>query len=45
MQCPDCATANGAVCSTCEGDGTVPDWLANPEIQGEAAARSWGWRG
>ncbi len=41
MMCPDC---NGSGCTTCDGDGQVPDWLANPEINGEKAARSWGWQ-
>ena len=38
MTCPDC---NGNGCSTCGGDGTVPDWLADPNVNGEEAAKSW----
>ncbi|MDX8146413.1 hypothetical protein SK854_30165 [Lentzea sp. BCCO 10_0061] len=41
MQCPNCSTSTQATCSTCAGDGTVPDWLADPHINGESAARTW----
>lgn len=46
MVCPDCngdAVVRG--CATCEGDGTVPRWLQDPNVVGEEAARSWGWKG
>jgi len=41
MDCLDCP---GATCPTYGGEGTVPDWLADPAINGEAAARTWGWQ-
>lgn len=44
MVCPDCLGAPG-ICDTCEGDGTVPKWLQDPNVVGEEAARSWGWKG
>ena len=34
MGCPDC---RGAGCATCGRDGTVPAWLADPEVMGEHA--------
>ena len=34
MGCPDC---QGAGCATCGRDGTVPAWLADPEVIGEHA--------
>ncbi|WP_281353875.1 hypothetical protein [Amycolatopsis pithecellobii] len=34
MTCPDC---DGQGCTTCGGVGTVPDWLADPNITGESA--------
>lgn len=37
MTCSDC---NGNGCTTCGGDGTVPDWLADPKITGDAA-KTW----
>ena len=40
MTCPNCA---GDGCETCS-DGAVPAWLADPEVNGEEAAATWGWR-
>ena len=42
MECPECC---GDGCEVCGGGGVVPEWLADPEITGEEAARSWGWPG
>jgi hypothetical protein len=36
MTCPNC---NGKGCKICGGDGTVPDWLADPNIN--KAAKDW----
>lgn len=33
MTCPDC---DGNGCTTCGGAGTVPDWLADPNINKNA---------
>ncbi|WP_281360266.1 hypothetical protein [Lentzea indica] len=41
MQCPDCSTSTQPACSTCDGDGTVPNWLADPQVNGERAASTW----
>jgi hypothetical protein len=38
MTCPDC---DGKGCTTCGGDGTVPDWLTDSKIVGEQAAKTW----
>lgn len=38
MQCPNCP---GTDCVTCGGDGTVPDWLADPAVTGPDAASTW----
>lgn len=38
MECPDC---RGKGCATCAGDGTVPDWLTDPDVVGEETARTW----
>lgn len=42
MDCPNCPCPT---CTTCGGEGAVPDWLADPTINGPEAARTWGWRG
>jgi len=42
MTCPAC---NGSGCSTCGNDGKVPEWLKDPKVTGEKAARTWGWKG
>lgn len=39
MTCPDCP-GTGA-CVTCGGDGTGPDWLADPDTNGTDAAATW----
>ena len=38
MTCPDC---KGNGCKTCGGDGTVPGGLADSQVNGEAAAKTW----
>lgn len=47
IACPTCEgtgqTPGGPDCLTCAGDGVVPAWLVDPQVVGEAAARSWGW--
>lgn len=45
MPCPNCEGVAGLWCLTCSGDGTVPKWLQDPNVVGEDAARSWGWKG
>jgi hypothetical protein len=45
MPCPNCEGVASRWCQTCEGDGTVPKWLQDPNVVGEEAARSWGWKG
>lgn len=44
FECPDCF-GNGPGCETCGGEGEVPTWLKDPNINGEEAARAWGWNG
>jgi hypothetical protein len=34
MICPDCS---GKGCTTCGNDGTIPDWLADRDVNGSAA--------
>jgi hypothetical protein len=41
MQCPNCSATTQAACSTCGGDGTVPDWLADSQVNGDNAASTW----
>jgi len=38
MECPDCT---GCGCGTCGGDGQVPDWLADPNVNTPEAAATW----
>jgi hypothetical protein len=38
MQCPNCS---GQGCGTCGNEGTVPDWLADPNVNGSDAASTW----
>ncbi len=40
MMCPDCQ-GNDPTCVTCGNEATVPDWLADPDINGPAAADTW----
>ncbi|MGH3863840.1 hypothetical protein [Actinokineospora sp.] len=40
MTCPTC-NGNPTSCQTCGGDGVVPDWLADPTVNGAAAASTW----
>jgi hypothetical protein len=42
MPCPT-YPRGGAIWHTCHGDSHVPVWLADPDIDGEEAACSWGW--
>lgn len=39
MTGPDC-NGNDSSCTLCGGAGTVPDWLADPNITGDAA-KTW----
>jgi hypothetical protein len=39
MTCPDC-NGKKTGCTLCGEAGTVPDWLADPKINGDAA-KTW----